>query len=367
MAGNPIKRLFDLYTSELSFEEMERMIKKESAAVYDFYKTEIPKPIPHQNKLNRSIVFIRSLFNAFLLKLSPVRRVFYLSALLIFIVGIASNNTAYQIFSFLILNILIAFELADKLIVKDDIVLAKKIQKSLMPDGPFSNDHFEISAHSEAAHEVGGDYFDIIKSSKSDKTFVVIGDISGKGMPAALYMVRVQAILQFLIETFSDTKKITIELKKYFAQKLKRDYFLTMSLASIDKNGTVRFVRAGHLPTIHFKSNTKAFIELNPNGIGIGFNDKGLFEKTLSEKTIKCEPNDILCFYTDGVTEAMNIRKIQFGTERLEKIIAENSEKSVAEIKEKILETINRFRGNAEINDDLSIVLLKAKQQTLTT
>jgi len=360
-AGNPIKRLFDLYTSELSFDEIERMIKKESAAVYEFYKTEIPKPIPHQNKFNRAIVFIRSLFNAFLLKLSPARRVFYLSALLIFIVGTISENTAYQVFSFLILNILIAFELADKLIVKDDIVLAKKIQKSLMPQEPFNNEHFEIAAHSEAAREVGGDYFDIIESTKVEKTFVVIGDISGKGIAAALYMVRVQAILQFLIENFSDTKKITIELKKYFAKKLKRDYFLTMSLASIDKRGKVKFVRAGHSPLIHFKSESKDFCELNPTGIGIGFNDKGMFEKTLAEETVKCEVNDILCFYTDGVTEAMNLRKIQFGTERLQNIIAENCEKPVDEIKVKILETINRFRGNAEINDDLSIVLLKAK------
>ncbi|MCF6268737.1 MAG: serine/threonine-protein phosphatase [Melioribacteraceae bacterium] len=360
-AGNPIKRLFDLYTSELSFDEIERMIKKESAAVYEFYKTEIPKPIPFQNKFNRSIVFIRSLFNAFLLKLSPARRVFYLSALLIFVVGILSINNAYLIFSFLILNILIAFELADKLIVKDDIVLAKKIQESLMPEAPFNNKHFEIAAHSQAAHEVGGDYFDIIESPKTEKTFVVIGDISGKGMAAALYMVRVQAILQFLIEKFSDTKKITVELKKYFAKKLKRDYFLTISLASIDKRGKIKFVRAGHSPLIHFKSKAKIFCELSPTGIGIGFNDKGMFEKTLVEATIKCEPNDILCFYTDGVTEAMNIRRTQFGVERLKNIIVENNEKSVDEIKEKILETINRFRGDADISDDLSIVLLKAK------
>ena len=360
-AGNPIKRLFDLYTSELSFEEIERLIKKESAAVYDFYKTEIPEPVPYQNKFNRAFVFIRSLFNAFLLKLSPARRVFYLSALLIFIVGIVSPNNAYIILSFLILNFLIAFELADKLIVKDDIELAKKIQKSLMPHPPYNNKHFEISAHSEAAREVGGDYFDIIESPIEEKTFVVIGDISGKGMAAALYMVRVQALLQFLIESFSNVKKITIELKKYFSKKLERNYFLTLSLASINKGGELSFTRAGHSPLIHFKSLKKTFYALNPAGIAIGFNDKGMFEKTLAEETIVCEPNDILCFYTDGVTEAMNITKTQIGMERLKHIITENCDKSADEIKSKILETIKRFRGNAEINDDLSIVILKAK------
>jgi hypothetical protein len=360
-AGNPIKRLFDLYTSELSFEEIERLIKKESAAVYEFYKTEIPEPVPYQNKFNRAFVFIRSLFNAFLLKLSAARRVFYLSALLIFVVGIVSQNNAYIILSFLILNFLIAFELADKLVVKDDIELAKKIQKSLMPHPPYENEHFEISAHSDAAREVGGDYFDIIKSPIEDKTFVVIGDISGKGMAAALYMVRVQAIIQFLIESFSDVKKITIELKKYFSKKLESDYFLTLSLASINKSGELSFSRAGHSPLIHFKYLEKSFNNISPAGIAIGFNDKGMFEKILSEETIRCKQNDILCFYTDGVTEAMNFTKTQFGTERLQNIITENCEKSADEIKSKILETIKHFRGNAEINDDLSIIILKAK------
>ncbi len=360
-AGNPIKRLFDLYTSDLSFDEIERLIKKESAAVYEFYKTEIPEPVPYQNKFKRSLVFIRSFFNAFLMKLSPARRVFYLSALLLFIVGIFGANTAYVILSFLILNFLLAFELADKLIVKDDIVLAKRIQKSLMPNAPYSNEHFAISAYSEAAREVGGDYFDIIESAKAEKTFVIIGDISGKGIAAALYMVRVQAILQFLIENFSDIKKITVEFKKYFSKKLEKDYFLTLSIASIDKKGKIKFCRAGHLPLIHFKSNEKLFNEVNPSGIAIGFNDHGAFEKVLTEDSVKCEKDDILCFYTDGVTEAMNVYKDQFGVNRLKSIISENHEKSADEIKDEILKTINRYRGSAEINDDLSIIILKRK------
>lgn len=362
-AGNPIKRLFDLYTSELSFDEIERMIKKESNAVYEFYKNEIPEPNSQQNKLNRSLTFIKSLFNAFLLKLSPARRVFYLSALLIFFVGIVGQNTPYLIFSFLILNVLIAFELADKLIVKDDIELAKKIQKRLMPEPPFNSKHFEISAFSEAAREVGGDYFDIVESEHDEKTFIIIGDISGKGIAAALYMVRVQTILQFLIENHSNPQKIIIELKKYFAKKLEREYFLTLSLASIDKNGELKYSNAGHLPLLHYKQQENEFVEINPAGIGIGFNDKGMFEKTLLEEIVITKPNDILCFYTDGITEAMNQSKNQFGIERLKRIISENASKSSEEIKSQIIQTIINFRGNAEVNDDISIVLMKSKQK----
>jgi len=360
-AGNPIKRMFDLYTSELSFDEIERLIRKESAAVYEFYKTEIAPLSPNQNKFKRAIIFTRSLFNAFLLKLSAARRVFYLSALLIFIVGLFFHNDAYLIFSFLIINFLLAFELADKLIVKDDLEMAKKIQTSLMPEVAVENKHYDITAFSEAAHDVGGDYFDLIESEKSEKLFIVIGDISGKGMAAALYMVRVQAIVHFLIENHSDVKEIIIQLKKYFAKKLKREYFLTITIASIDKKGKVRFCRAGHTPVLHYKKSKNEFDVINPKGIGIGLNDKGMFEKTLSEEIIATEKDDILFFYTDGVTEMMNMAKLQFGEERIKKIIIENAEKSAEEIKEKILKTIQRFRANAPVNDDLTLVLLKAK------
>lgn len=359
--GNPIKRMFDLYTSELSFDEIERLIKNESAAVYEFYKTEIPPATPFQNKLKRSIIFARSLFNAFLLKLSAARRVFYLSALLIFVIGLFVNNDAYLIFSFLIINFLLAFELADKLIVRDDLELAKKIQTSLMPEKPPSNEFYDITAHSEAAQHVGGDYFDLIESKKSGKTFIVIGDISGKGMAAALYMVRVQAIVHFLIENHSDVKEIIIELKKYFAKRLKREYFLTITIASVDHKGNIRFCRAGHTPIYHYVKSQNEVLELNPKGLAIGLNDRGIFEKTLSEETIKTEKDDILFFFTDGVTEMMNVNKLQFGEERIKKIIVENADKSPDEIKHKILDTVKRFRADAPVNDDLSLVLLKAK------
>jgi sigma-B regulation protein RsbU (phosphoserine phosphatase) len=174
-------------------------------------------------------------------------------------------------------------------------------------------------------------------------------------------MMRVQTILQFLVEYYTDPKKIVVELKKYFAKKLEKEYFLTLSIASIDKNGKMKYCNAGHLPLLQYKAKENAFIEINPAGIGIGFNDKGIFEKILAEEKVKIDSNDILCFYTDGITEAMNSAKVQFGKERLQSIIQENVDKSIDEIKNKILQTVVSFRGTAEVNDDISIVLLKAK------
>ena len=103
----------------------------------------------------------------------------------------------------------------------------------------------------------------------------------------------------------------------------------------------MKVCRAGHTPVLHYKSGSGSFEAIHPKGIGIGLNDKGVFEDTLEEVSISTESNDILVLYTDGVTETMNHRREQYGEKRLEKIISENSDKSVDEIKKRL--TKNRI------------------------
>jgi len=180
-SGNPIKRIFELYTSDLDFAQVERLIKRDAAEVYEYFSTDIPRPDKSKSKIVRFFIFVRSLFNAFLLKLTPARRLFYFLALLIFILGMIGQNNLYLVISFLLLNLLIAFELADKLISKSELELAQKIQSSLIPKPPFNDDAYEISSMYISAREVGGDYYDVIDLKGEGRKLIVIGDISGKG------------------------------------------------------------------------------------------------------------------------------------------------------------------------------------------
>lgn len=354
---NPIKRLFDLYTSDLSYQEIEKLIKQEANEVYEFFKSDIPKPDPSKNKITKGFIFARSLFNAFILRLSPARRIFYLIALFFFIISYSKPNSLYLLCSFLILNLLLAFELADKLTAKSELEVARKIQFDLIPDFSTQINNYKVATFYEPAREVGGDYFDIIQ--KNDKTYVIVGDISGKGMAAALHMVRVQSIIYFLLDSFSDVKEIIINLKKYFSKKLSREFFLTIIIASIENDGKINIVRAGHPPAIYYKHNSKEFIDISPSGIAIGMNDKGLFEKIIETHQIIPEVNDIIVFYSDGIIESMNIFKNMFGLENLKKVIQNNVEKSPEEIKNAILNSLYLFRGNAIQNDDLTLVIMK--------
>jgi len=356
--SNPIKRLFDLYTSDLSYQEIEKLIKREAAEVYEFFKKDIPKPEPGKSKAAKTFVFIRSLFNAFIMKLTPARRIFYLIALLIFIIGFSQNGHPYVLLAFIILNLLLAFELADKLSAKNELEIARKIQLELIPKHSAKINNYEIASAYEPAREVGGDYFDVIEC-QDGRNFIVLGDISGKGMAAALYMVRVQAIIHLLLNNFTTLKELMINIKKYFSKNLRKEYFLTLITACINEDGTINLARAGHPQALYYKSKDQQLEELSSNGIGIGLNDKGVFEKTLSEIKIKPEKNDILLLYTDGISETMNYRKEIFGEENIKKIIKTYSENSAEEIKNNLLKSIYAFRGDAGQYDDLTLVVLK--------
>ncbi len=356
--NNPIKRIFDLYTSDLSYQEIEKLVKREANEVYEFFKADIPKPDPTKTKFARGLIFLRSLINAFILRLTPARRIFYLIAVFFFFIGFVKPDQLYLLAAFIILNLLLAFELADKLSAKGELDVAQKIQADLIPKHSPQINGYEIATYYEPAREVGGDYFDVIETP--DRTYVVIGDISGKGMAAALYMVRVQSIIYMLIDNYTEVKDIIINLKKYFSKNLRREFFLTLTLASIEKDGTIKLVRAGHPPTFHYKKESKEFISISPNGLGIGLNDKGVFEKTLEEYVFKPAKDDVIVIYSDGVTEAMNMYHDLFGEENLKRIIGNFAEKPSQEIRDGILRAIIAFRGQANQNDDLTMVVLKA-------
>lgn len=355
--SNPIKRIFELYTSDLKYEEIERLIKKEAGEVYEFFAQDIPKNKIHKNRLIRGVIFLRSLFNAFILKLNPARRIFYLAALIFFILGYFEPSETYLILSFIILNLLIAFELADKLNAKGELDVARKIQSELIPKHKNKIFNFDISSYYEAAREVGGDYFDVI--NKNEKFYIAVGDISGKGMAAAIYMVRLQSILHLLLDYFNEVKEIIINLKKYFSNNLRKDLFLTISFLSIERDNKIKIVRAGHPPALWYHNDEKHITSINSKGMGIGFNDKGIFENTLEVYEFYPKPNDILFIYSDGLSEAMNIYQNQFGDETIKQIILQNSEKSTIELKKLLLKRLELFRGTAYQNDDITFVILK--------
>ena len=355
-----LRRLFHFYTGELNYSEFQKLIKRDVPEVYDFYVRRMKKPDKSRNRFYDFIIFTRNLFIEFLNLLTPMRRIIYSLGLILFAFAYLGNNWAWAVWGFLLINVLVAFELADKLTAKDELEVAREIQLNMMPKNPPHNKFFEISCYMETAREVGGDYYDFIHSSNGqEKLFVVIGDVSGKGMSAALHMVQVQSTLHNVVKDHSTPKEILISLNTNLKRVLRKGSFLTMSIAELNENGEVVLSRAGHMPFIHYDKSTGKCNRIIPKGIGIGLSNGQFFTTSTEEVQLKPESGDLLVLFTDGVVEAMDSYYRTYGEDKLTGIICENSDKSPKELQDIIISSIKSFTYSSPVNDDLTLIIMK--------
>lgn len=358
---SPLSKLYRLYLSGLSITDFERLVKKEVPGIYQYYREQITPPEPGTDKFKRSLLFVRDLFIVFLNKLTPVRRIVYSVSLFFFMWGYFVNSYFYMVLGFIITNLLLAFELADKLSMRDELEVAKKIQQDLMPPCPPEIASYEISSYISAAREVGGDYYDFIKTDGQGGHLFVIGDISGKGMAAALNMIQVRTLIHVLTRSQMDMRSLLDELNKELYRVFRREYFFTANVAVFNHDGRLSLCRAGHLPVIHYSAKEKETKIYKPRGMGLGLTSSALFAETLEVQEIEPGSGDVLLFYTDGVSECMNEHGEFFGDERLHRIVHHNAHRPADHIKRDITYRLADFAGDTDQHDDITFVIFKVK------
>jgi sigma-B regulation protein RsbU (phosphoserine phosphatase) len=155
-------------------------------------------------------------------------------------------------------------------------------------------------------------------------------------------------------------KEILVDINRRIYEELDKSWFVTITLALFDlKNNTLKFCRAGHMPVVMASNGTvQAY---RTQGLGVGIEKGIVFEKSLIEEEVKLSPGQIYAFFTDGVTEAMNERNELFGDDKLNAILKNKSKTRSAEIVNEIWHSVKSFRGEAEINDDMTMVVVKIK------
>ncbi len=244
-----------------------------------------------------------------------------------------------------------------KLSIERDLDLARKIQQGLLPGCIPKVNKLDICGQMIPAMQVGGDYYDLIKISDS-KLFVVVGDVSGKGLSASLYMAKLQTMIQIACTIDKTPKQILVDINKRLYESLERSWFVTMTLALFDSStNTVKFCRAGHMPLITAVNGTiKSY---KTQGIGVGLESGIIFERSLVEEEVRFTSGQIFAFFSDGITEAMNESNELFGEEKLSELLKNKSAKSSNDIMDEIWESITLFRGRAEQSDDMTMVLVK--------
>ncbi|WP_240894706.1 GAF domain-containing SpoIIE family protein phosphatase [Fodinibius halophilus] len=240
--------------------------------------------------------------------------------------------------------------------IEEELNIAKSIQQGLLPDPIPSSDKLEIAAKNISSYQVGGDYFDILKVPSGELLFA-IGDVTGKGIPAALLMANLQAMLHVLLPIDISLSKASAQINDIIHQNTPSNKFITFFWGIFNPdNREFRFVNAGHNPPIWLKKGKEESEELQEGGLILGAMPT---MAPYEEQTIQLSEKDVLVFYTDGVTEAMNEDETEeFGEERLLNCIKENRFQSAAEIQEGIIEEVERFSHDVQY-DDITLIVLK--------
>ncbi len=255
---------------------------------------------------------------------------------------------------------------AEKKRLEEELRIARQIQMSLLPRGQLDMQGLGITALCVPAREVGGDYYDFFPLG-DDRLGVLIADVSGKGTSAALYMAELKGLVLSLSQIYQSPRQLLIEANRILSDNLDSRSFITMTYAVIDvANSVMTYARAGHTPLIFLPAtgSRKGAQILIPNGMVLGLRIDGAaakFAELLEEVQIPLGTGDVILFYTDGITEAMNTASDLFGEARLSRIIEEHSHLDSGELRERILREVEAFVGTADQHDDMTMILIKVE------
>lgn len=249
--------------------------------------------------------------------------------------------------------------LTDQERIKQELQFARQIQMNSLPQQDPAIQGFDIHGCSIPAKEVGGDYYDYLTISET-KLGIIIGDVSGKGTSAALYMSKIQGFFRALSEEVQSPKSLLDRVNRLSYESVEDKSFMTLTAAVLDPyKKTMTIARAGHTPVFHFRHQENHCIELTPRGIGLALDKGEVFSKALEELEIPLVKGDILFFFTDGLTEAINVNKEEFGEENLKTVLRNHREFDASTIGRAIINEIKAFCQGVPQTDDMTLVIIK--------
>lgn len=242
---------------------------------------------------------------------------------------------------------------------REELKIASRVQKSLLPNSLITNGEFEMHAFYESANEVGGDYYDFFKTAPH-KTAVIIGDVSGKGTSAAFNMSQMKGVFHSLVQFDLDPKTFFTKANHALSHCLEKSSFITAAYYTIDsKEKSISFSRAGHCPGLFYskKDNKTDYFQNKGMGLGIVRNDS--FESFMDINKIYYQSGDILFLYTDGIIEAKNAEGEEFGYDRLSSYLELHSHKKTKEIQDGLLNYLYDFIGSENVDDDYTALIMR--------
>lgn len=261
--------------------------------------------------------------------------------------------------AFAIEKVFLNSKVEDNKRLQQELEFARKIQLNSLPQKQPIINNLEMTGLSIPALEVGGDFYDFLNKNENEVTLVV-GDVSGKGTSAALYMSKIQGIIRTLFQFNLSPKEILEKSNQLISENINKGSFISSIVLYVNtENGTCKMARAGHLPLYLFRNKTQKVEKILPKGIVLGTGKVDFFNSNLEEIEFIIEENDIILLVSDGVTEARNSDNQEFEEENLIKVFQANSNQDVLSIRNNIIQAIQHFSNNVNQFDDITVLIAK--------
>lgn len=381
-AGDQVWDFFETYTRDLRADDLQRVFTRETPEAWHFFAKAIkPDELKHLPWHRRTLEYARRAFLAFTMRLSPARRAIYGIAVAMALIGLVQlfagfgrlrvplvppvvsvpipvpewpAGSTWLMCGFLTLNLLILLEVADRLTLKKDLEVAREIQLAMLPREIYTATGVEAFGVTRPANTVGGDLYDVMKRADGRIVFA-LGDVAGKGSPAALLMALVVAMLRVLVDEGLEPAELATRLNGQVSRHAPGSRFITMVLGLYEpETGRVTYVNAGQNPPMLRRASGK-YERLTEGGMALG-----MFEQaTYSAGSISLGAGDVLVLFSDGVTEAENTAGIAFDDEGLQRVINEQWWKDLQTLGASVLRAVEAHASETKIADDLTVLALR--------
>jgi serine phosphatase RsbU (regulator of sigma subunit) len=373
---------FDAYTRDLTADDLQRLFTRDTRDAYRFFTRGRDADAMQRMPWHRRVVAeVRILFLAFSMKLSPARRAVFGGALILALVGLIGlfkgfgiievlrlpiiggigtpgplfqRGTWSLLFAFALMNLLVLLEVADRLSLKNDLEIAREIQQAMLPGGLYTAPGVETVGMSRPANTVGGDFYDILPLDDG-RLVVTVGDVAGKGSPAALLMALLLAMLRTLVDERLEPADLITRLNIQVCRHAPGSRFITLFYGVFDpRNGVLTYVSAGHMPPLLLRGDGSCQ-RLADGGIALG-----MFEgSTYTTGQVTIEPEDLFAVYSDGITEAENPKGVPFDEIGLETALKASRRDPLSAVGAAVVRAVERHTDERRFADDLTILLLR--------
>ncbi len=370
-----VKQFWQRVTEGMEVSQLWSQFENEARASYRLYSKDVAAKTPEGlTRRGRHLHVVKEFFWAILEKLSPARRVLLLVALILLVFpssGFSYQDAQHEVhvveldFHFwggLLLFLLLILEIADRVVMKRDLQIAREIQTWLLPGAPPQIPGLSLAYVTRPANTVAGDYYDVFprpgKTPAENRVVFAVADVAGKSIPAAMLMATLQASLKTLSTAQVPLPELVANMNKYACSNSQGGLrFTTAFLAEYNTaNRELDYINAGHNNPILRRVNGTVE-RLDVGGLPLGIQQEAKYECA----SVTLAPGDWLVIFTDGLAEAENAHQDEYGEDRLLSAVAAGAAGTPAEMLKRLMTEIDVFVGNTPQHDDITCLLIKAE------